>query len=241
MARLRHRFAPRRGEDLAPACVRCGVQRLVSKKTTIAEFRFGDGPWSTDEPACRDPRQSDMFAADLSLPEGFEEDERAEREERIAIVDEAYLPPPEHAVSKTAWWEDRPVRTLDLPAIFPGSCVLSERVLGEHEALASNEVSLAFDPEGRHLGRLRKWDVRPFAERPLVRGMERVFRGTRVMAEGVVETMKGKLRMRPDAWIVMTDGEIEVTYRRNGKTWNREEKSIGHRPPEAPAEATSER
>lgn len=172
-----------------------------------------------------------MFAADLSLPEGFEDDfeeRRVEREERIAIVDEAYLPPPEHAVRRDAWWEDRPARKLDLPTIFPGSQVVAERTLGEDERGGLDGIELSFDPEGRHLGLLREWSIRPLAspDRPLARGMERSLRSTRQTAQEVVERMKERLRMRPDAWIVMSDGETEITYRRNGRTWTTEEKLV---------------
>jgi len=224
---LRHEFT---ATGKTERCGRCGVERSRSKG--LPEYRLpsgaeGDrvlkkGTWSYQDPGCRDPRQSDLFASDLSLPEGFAPVEKTPPAE--AIVATIELTPNEKLAKIFAKShvnmeeDDQPVAIDEMLSIFTGSKIVREgdpefmHAESQHHASIEHGhphphaiISLALDPEGRHLGIYERWHVFALSPRPLAKGLEQIVEGTLGDALQKTEWMKKALVFRPEA-ILVVDG-----------------------------------
>lgn len=210
MKTLRHQFTT---TGLTEHCDRCGVERSRCSSRRLPEYRLEGGTWSFADPGCRDPRQSDIFAPDLSPPEGFAPIERAASPtpttalvERPADVlqkqiDEIFTRPRPRSDEEDA------LDLNDVLSMFKGAAI-SDAPLADHRIDIHHEnatISLAIDPEGRHLGIQERWHVFAFSPRPLAKGLEQIVEGTLGDALTKTEWMKKVLVFRPEA-ILVIDG-----------------------------------
>jgi hypothetical protein len=223
---LRHQFM---AAGMTERCERCRVERSRSKG--LPEYRLEGGTWSFADPGCRDPRQSDIFAPDLSLPEGFTPVEKVVTEVIAMVIeptpgeilqkqiDEIFSKPRSQSNESN---ESELLDLDDVLSIFPGAEVSgvgatatdSGDVL-EHKTNHHIEIhhegatiSLTVDPEGRYFGIQERWHVFASSPRPLAKGLEQIVEGTLGDAIQKSEWMKRVLVFRPEA-ILVVDGPLK--------------------------------
>lgn len=222
---LRHRFEE---TGKTEQCQRCGVER--SKSKGLPEFRLEGGTWSFQDPGCRDPRQSDLFAPDLSLPDGFVSLEEKPKPTPVAITVEAdpkvllaariaeiFTSRPRHVDKEE--FEDLSLE--EVTSIFPGSRLDESPIEESHctfiayDNEESATVSLTLDSEGRHLGIYERWHVFAFSPRPLPKGLEQIVQGSLGDAMSKTEWMKKALVFRPEAAIIVDGPRKRIELRQH--------------------------